>query len=95
MNISRKPIVEPAGRIPILLHGRRVNSVQNQEGETRIIVAIDFIAFRETISASFRRKVEESWIHAHSLGAIGRIAALDALTHIQFFKKRKAQAKST
>jgi hypothetical protein len=72
-----------------------VNSVQNQEGETRIIVAIDFIAFRETISASFRRKVEESWIHAHSLGAIGRIAALDALTHIQFFKKRKAQAKST
>ena len=47
----------------------------------KIIHATDFVldADKKVVDASY------------SIGPIGRITAADALSHIQFFKKRKAQ----
>ena len=51
------------------------------EERRKIIHATDFIldADKKIVDASY------------SIGPIGRIVAADALSHIQFFKKRKAQ----
>ena len=51
------------------------------EDRRQIIHATDFIldADKKVVDASY------------SIGPIGRIVAADALSHIQFFKKRKAQ----
>ena len=52
------------------------------EERRKIIHATDFIL------DSDKRVVDA----CYSIGAIGRIIAADALSHIQFLKKRKAQA---
>jgi peroxiredoxin len=53
------------------------------EERRRIIHATDFILDSD-------KKVVDA---SYSIGPIGRITAADALSHIQFFKKRKAQPK--
>ena len=51
------------------------------EERRKIVHATDFILDSD-------RKVADA---CYSVGPIGRITAEDALSHIQFFKKRKAQ----
>lgn len=51
------------------------------EERRKIIHATDFILDSD-------RKVVDA---SYSIGPIGRIVAADALSHIQFFKRRKAQ----
>jgi peroxiredoxin len=51
------------------------------EERRKIIHATDFVLDSD-------KKVVDA---SYSIGPIGRIVAADALTHIQFFKKRKAQ----
>jgi len=53
------------------------------EERRKIVHATDFIldADKKVVDASY------------SIGPIGRITAADALGHIQFFKRRKSQAK--
>ena len=48
---------------------------------------------RQIIHATgFILDADKKVVHAsYSIGPIGRIVAADALSHIQFFKKRKAQ----
>ena len=53
------------------------------EERRKIIHATDFILDSD-------KKVVDA---SYSIGPIGRITAADALGHIQFFKKRKAQPK--
>jgi len=52
------------------------------EERRKIIHATDFILDSD-------KKVVDA---SYSIGPIGRIVAADALSHIQFFKKRKAEA---
>ena len=53
------------------------------EERRKIVHASDFILDSD-------KKVVDA---CYSIGPIGRIVATDALSHVQFFKKRKAQAK--
>jgi hypothetical protein len=53
------------------------------EERRKIIHATDFILDSD-------KKVVDA---CYSIGPIGRIVAADALSHIQFFKRKKAEAK--
>ena len=53
------------------------------EERRKIIHATDFIL-------DSKKKVVDA---CYSIGPIGRIVAADALSHIQFFKRKKAEAK--